>query len=76
MIWITKILKKYSFPVFKNERFVTENVLYYQVSYNKPVKLINDIFYLFEYKINMDILNKGKFCIIKILMDMQYIDYK
>lgn len=50
LVWITKILKKYSFPVFEKERFVTENVLYYQISYNKPVKLINDIFYLFEYK--------------------------
>ena len=50
LIWITKILKQYHFPKFKNEKFVTENVLYYQISYKKPVKLINDIFYLFEYK--------------------------
>lgn len=50
LIWITKILKQYSFPIFEYEKFVTENVLYYQISYDKPVKLINDVFYLFEYK--------------------------
>lgn len=25
-------------------------MLYYQISYDKPIKLINDVFYLFEYK--------------------------
>ena len=50
LIWISRILKQYSFPVFENEKFVTENVLYYQISYDKPIKLINDVFYLFEYK--------------------------
>ena len=25
-------------------------MLYYQISYDKSVKLINDVFYLFEYK--------------------------
>lgn len=50
LVWITKILKQYKFPIFKSEKFVTENVLYYQISYNKPMKLLNDVFYLFEYK--------------------------
>ena len=50
LIWITRILKQYSFPRFSNERFVTENVLYYQISYKKPMKLLNEVFYLFEYK--------------------------
>lgn len=50
LIWITNILKHYSFPEFKNEKFVTENVLYYQISYKQPMKLLNEIIYLFEYK--------------------------
>lgn len=50
LVWITKALKKFKFPIFKEEKFVTENVLYYQASYTKQVKLLNDIFYLFEYK--------------------------
>lgn len=50
LVWITKILKQYQFPEFKNEKFVTENVLYYQISYKQPMKLLNEIIYLFEYK--------------------------
>ena len=50
LIWITNILKHYNFPEFKNEKFVTENVLYYQISYKQPMKLLNEIIYLFEYK--------------------------
>lgn len=50
LIWITKVLKQYKFPVIKNESFVTENVLYYQISYTQKMRLLNEIFYLFEYK--------------------------
>lgn len=71
LIWITKILKQYSFPIFEYEKFVTENVLYYQISYDKSVKLI--MMYFICLNINqMDIQNKVKNYIIKILMDMQY----
>lgn len=48
LIWITKELKKYSFPVFPGERFVTEIVLYFQ--FKKPMKVKNDIFYYFTYQ--------------------------
>lgn len=48
LIWITKELKKYAFPVVKNERFVTEIVLYYQ--FKKKVLVKPDRFYEFAYQ--------------------------
>lgn len=50
LVWISSYLKKYRFPVFKDERFVTEIVLYFQISGDKPIKFKSDIFYLFEYR--------------------------
>lgn len=49
LIWKADWLKHYKLPVVPKERFVTEQVLYYQMSYTKKMKLKNDIFYLFEY---------------------------
>lgn len=37
LIWITKELKKYKFPVILGEYFVTEIVLYFQ--FQKPMKI-------------------------------------
>lgn len=48
LIWITNELKKYKFPVIKGEKFVTEIVLYFQ--FQKPMKVKNDVFYLFHYQ--------------------------
>lgn len=48
LIWITKELKKYKFPVILGEHFVTEIVLYFQ--FQKPMKIKNDIFYFFIYQ--------------------------
>lgn len=48
----TNILKQYTFPVIPNERFVKEGVLWYQISSAGPIKLKNDIFYLFEYQLD------------------------
>lgn len=50
LIWRTDVLKQYRFPVVDNEKFVTEQVLYYQISFIDKLKLKNDIFYLFEYR--------------------------
>lgn len=50
LIWKTAALKQYHFPVVNGERFVTERVLYYQMSFIDRLKIKNDIFYLFEYQ--------------------------
>ena len=50
LIWKTDVLKKYKFPVFSDERFCTESVLYYQVSYKDSMRLIDEILYLFDYQ--------------------------
>lgn len=48
LVWITKELKKYSFPVVRKERFVTEIVLYNQ--FKKPMLLKSERFYEFSYQ--------------------------
>lgn len=50
LIWRTDALKQYHFPVVTSEKFVTEQVLYYQLSFTEKLKLKNDIFYLFKYQ--------------------------
>lgn len=50
LIWKTDALKKYKFPVFADEKFCTESVLYYQVSYKDSMRLIDEILYLFDYQ--------------------------
>lgn len=49
LVWRTEYLKQYQFPRIVEENFVTEMVLYYQVSNTAKMQLKNDIFYLFEY---------------------------
>lgn len=48
LVWITKELKRYVFPVVDTERFVTEIVLYYQFS--KPLLTKDERFYEFAYQ--------------------------
>lgn len=50
LIWKTDYLKKYHFPIIAGEKFITEFVLYYQISFYKNLQLKNDIFYLFAYQ--------------------------
>lgn len=50
LIWKTDVLKKYKFPVFSDEKFCTESVLYYQISRKYPMRLIEEILYLFDYQ--------------------------
>ena len=49
LIWRTAFLKRYKFPIIPREKFVTEMVLYYQISNTAKLQLKNEIFYLFEY---------------------------
>lgn len=46
----TKILKQYCFPSIPGEKFVTESVLYAQISLKYKYKLINEIIELVEYQ--------------------------
>lgn len=48
LVLLTKELKKYRFPVFFDERFVTEIVLYYQ--FKKMLKVKKNAFYLYRYQ--------------------------
>ena len=49
LIFKTDILKKHLFPVFEGEKFVTEAVIYDQISQEYDMKLVNEILYLCEY---------------------------
>lgn len=48
LVWVTKELKKYAFPVIVGEKFVTETVLYFQ--FKKPMKVKAERFYQFSYQ--------------------------
>lgn len=43
-------IKNYSFPVFENEKFVSEKVFYNQLNCIAPMVFSNDIIYIFEYQ--------------------------
>ncbi|WHX60509.1 glycosyltransferase family 2 protein [Peribacillus frigoritolerans] len=49
LVFKTKILKKYLFPVFEGENFVTEAVIYDQISQKHDMKLLNKVLYFCEY---------------------------
>lgn len=49
LVFKTSILKKYLFPEFHNEKFVTEAVIYDLISQHYNMKLINEILYLCRY---------------------------
>lgn len=48
----TNILKKYRFPIIPSEKFVTETVLYAQISKDYTYLLINEVFELKDYQKN------------------------
>lgn len=49
-VWKTAMIRKYRFPVIEDEKFVTESVLQYQMSFAGPIQLKNDILALGEYR--------------------------
>lgn len=49
LIFKTNILKHYLFPVFENEKFVTEAAIYDIISQNYKMILVDKILYLCEY---------------------------
>ena len=50
LVFKTEIIKKFSFPVFNDERFVTESVFYNQFMRNYKIRTIDEIIYLSEYQ--------------------------
>lgn len=48
-VWVTKSLKRYCFPEFDGEHFISESVLWIKVSRNKDMLFRNKIIYITEY---------------------------
>ncbi len=46
----TNMIKEFSFPQYNNERFVSEKVLYNQITSIAPMVYIDDAIYIFEYQ--------------------------
>jgi len=46
----TKLIKKYCFPTFYDEKFVRETVFYDQINNIAPMRLENKVCYLFKYQ--------------------------
>lgn len=49
LVFKSKILKKYLFPVFEGEKFVTEAVIYDQISSKYSMMLLDEVLYIGEY---------------------------
>ena len=74
LIFKTAVVKNYHFPVFEDERFVTESVFYRQFMYTYKMMAIPELLYLAEYQedgysvqgLNLFLKNpKGFLCTLK-----------
>lgn len=51
-VYYTNILKKYPFPIFKNENFLTESVVWYRIANDGyKIRWTNEPFYICDYQI-------------------------
>lgn len=50
LIFKISVVKKFHFPIFENEKFVTESVLYNQFMYDYKMLAIPELLYLAEYQ--------------------------
>ena len=49
-VFFTHVLRKYKFPVFENEKFMTENVVWYAIAADGyKIRWFNEIIYITEY---------------------------
>ena len=49
-VFFTRVLRKYKFPVFENEKFMTENVVWYAIAADGyKIRWFNEIIYITEY---------------------------
>ncbi|MEF2246819.1 glycosyltransferase family 2 protein [Paenibacillus sp. IITD108] len=49
-VWVTSILKKYPFPVFKDEKYIGEGAIWCTIAKEKEMLFINKVIYIFEYQ--------------------------
>ena len=49
LVFKTEVIKEYLFPQIKNEKFMTEAVIYEQISKKYKMKLLNRVIYIGEY---------------------------
>lgn len=52
LMFVTSVLKNYQFPVFPDEKFSTESILYSQLSKHYKTRFINEAFVVVEYQID------------------------
>ncbi|ETT12291.1 glycosyltransferase, group 2 family protein [Fusobacterium sp. CM21] len=50
-VWVTEILKKYPFPIFPNENFIGESVVWYEISKKYNMAFINVSIQICEYSV-------------------------
>lgn len=50
IVFKTNLIKNYCFPVYENEKFVTEKVFYNQLGSIAPVVYVDEVIYIFEYQ--------------------------
>lgn len=51
-LYKTEVLKKYPFPIIKNEKFIPENVVFDKIDQHYKMLVINEVLYLCEYQEN------------------------
>ncbi|ANU17910.1 hypothetical protein BBI11_13095 [Planococcus maritimus] len=49
-VWVTSVLRKYPFPVFKGETFVGEGSIWCTIAKEKNMLFVNKVIYIFEYE--------------------------
>ncbi len=48
-VWKTKCLKEFPFPVFKNEKFCSEDVVWIRLAQKYKMRFYNDVIYMSDY---------------------------
>ena len=82
-VFYTDILRKYPFPVFVDEKFMTENVVWYRIaSDNYKIRWFNEIIYIAEYRTDGLTSNQYKILAenpkgyaLSVLQDIQFLNY-
>lgn len=60
LVFKTKFLKKYYFPIIPNEKFITENVLYYEIDKKYKYRLVPTILTIGDYQNDGYTINSNK----------------
>ncbi|TYS69703.1 glycosyltransferase family 2 protein [Sutcliffiella horikoshii] len=49
-VWVTDVLKKYPFPVYKGENYVGEGSIWCMIAKEKDMLFVNKVIYIYEYE--------------------------